>query len=208
MIGITLTQFVDFVLKSGTLKLTAVRNVKKQHAERYHPMLDFYKPIRDEIVEMHTEGRPVESLNHLTRGLSDSKKQTAYPALITGYRKFAGRKSFIWFTPPKKSWIVDDLSVMLNPELGLKFDGIAHLVKLYFKEGEPNKRQVEAMLHLLQTELQPSTGSRKVGILDVRRGKLLLPSTFDPAYLTLMEGEARSFASIYRALPGKLRPTG
>lgn len=200
MIDITLTQFVDFVLKSGTQKLTVVRAVKRQHADGYHPKIDFYKPIRDEIVALHREGRPVSSLDHLTRGISDEKKQTAYPALVAGYRKFAGRKSFEWFPPPKKSWIVDDLSVTLNPELGLKISGVAHLVKLYFKDGEPSKRQVEAMLHLLQTELRPSAGSRQVGILDVRRGKLLLPSEYDAAYLTLMEGEARSFSSIYKAL--------
>lgn len=200
MIDITLTQFVDFVLKSGTQKLTVARTVKRQHAEDYDPKKDFYKTFRDGVVALHREGRPVSSLDHLTNGLTDQKKQSAYPALIAGYRKFAGRKSFEWIAPPKKAWVVDDLSVTLNPELGLKFNGQAHLVKLYLKDGEPNKRQVEAMLHLLQTELCRSAGSRQVGILDVRRGKLLLPSDYDAAYLTLMEGEARSFSSIYKAL--------
>lgn len=201
MIDITLTQFVDFVLKSGTQKLTVVRTVKRQHAEDYDPKKDFYKAFRDGVVALHREGRPVSSLDHLTNGLTDRKKQTAYPALVAGYRKFAGRKSFEWITPPKKAWVVDDLRVTLNPELGLRFGGAAHLVKLYLKDGEPSKRQVEAMLHLLQSELHPSTGSRHVGLLDVRRGKLLLPSDYDAAYLTLMEGEARSFSSIYKALP-------
>lgn len=201
MIEITLTQFVDFVLKSGTQKLTVVRAVKRQHAEDYDPKKDFYKAFRDGVVALHRERRSVSSLDRLTNALADKKKQTAYPALIAGYRKFVGRKSLEWITPLKKSWVLDDLSVSLNPELGLKINGKAHLVKLYLKDGEPKKRQVEAMLHLLQSELRPSTGSRQVGILDVRRGKLLLPSEFDPAYLTLMEGEARSFSSIYRALP-------
>lgn len=208
MIEITLTQFVDFVLKSGTQKLTVVRAVKRQHADGYHPQIDFYKPVRDEIVSIHRQGRSASCLEAFARGLTDPKKQTAYPELIAGYRRFAGRKSFEWFTPPRKSWIVGDLCVMLNPELGLKIGGIPHLVKLYFKAGEPNKRQVEAMLHLLQAELQPTNGNRRVGLLDVRRGKLLTPSEYDPAYLTLMEGEARSFALIYDALPDRMRSVG
>jgi hypothetical protein len=106
-----------------------------------------------------------------------------------------------WLQPPKKSWVVDDLSVTLNPELGLRINDHPHLVKLYFKKGHPTKRQVEAMLHLLQTELRPASGTRRIGLLDVRRGKLLLPSGYDADYLTLMEGEAKSFSSIYRALP-------
>jgi len=201
MIEITLTQFVDFVLKSGSPKLTVVRHVKKQHGEGYSPQTDFYKPIRDALVELHRAGQPLTTLEQVLRGLTDKKKQTAYPVLVRGYKKFAARRALEWFGPPRKAWVVDDLSVSLNPELGLKIGGSPHLVKLYFKDGEPGKRQVEAMLHLLQSELRPKTGGVRVGLLDVRRGKLILPTDYDPAYLTLMEGEARSFASIYRSLP-------
>jgi hypothetical protein len=40
MIDVSLTEFVDFVSKTGTPKLTVVRNVKKRHAEEYDPQTD------------------------------------------------------------------------------------------------------------------------------------------------------------------------
>ena len=47
MIQISLTEFVDFVAKSGTPKLTVVRTVKDRHAVGYDPKTDFDKPLRD-----------------------------------------------------------------------------------------------------------------------------------------------------------------
>ena len=58
MIDTTLTEFVDFVSKAGTPKLTVVRKVKQRHAEGYDPQTDFYKIIREGIVLMHRLNKP------------------------------------------------------------------------------------------------------------------------------------------------------
>lgn len=56
MIEITLTDFVDFVSKAGTPKLTVVKKVKKHHIDGYDPQTDFYRAIRKGIVDMHKKG--------------------------------------------------------------------------------------------------------------------------------------------------------
>jgi len=38
---ISLTTFVDFVIASGTPRLTCVRNAKKQYGEYYQPAFDY-----------------------------------------------------------------------------------------------------------------------------------------------------------------------
>ena len=48
---ISLTDFVDVVAKAGRPKATKVRQVKERHA--YEPAFDFYKSLREHIVENH-----------------------------------------------------------------------------------------------------------------------------------------------------------
>ena len=113
---VSLTTFVDFVAKAGTPKLTVVRNCKNKGA--YDPKTDFYKPIREEIVRMHSTGLTVAALSALLRRLTDDKKKTAYPDIVKGYRKFIGTKKVTWFRPPHDQWSHGGLNVVVNPELG------------------------------------------------------------------------------------------
>ena len=53
---ISLTDFVDIVSTSGTPKATKVKQVKYRPA--YNPAIDFYKRIRDDIVE--TIGKTIQ----------------------------------------------------------------------------------------------------------------------------------------------------
>jgi len=57
---ISLTKFVDFVIKSGTPKMTQVRAIKKRRVDGYDPSHDYYRKLRDGIVELHQQGRLAE----------------------------------------------------------------------------------------------------------------------------------------------------
>lgn len=50
-INISMTPFVDFVVASGTPKLTAVKKAKAQYQSEYDPATDFYKPLRECIID-------------------------------------------------------------------------------------------------------------------------------------------------------------
>ena len=79
MIQISLTSFVDFVSKSGTPKVTVVQNVITQLREGYDPVKDFWKTLRDAIVEMHRHKKPKSDLDMTLKRLTDVRRSAAYP---------------------------------------------------------------------------------------------------------------------------------
>lgn len=197
MIEISLTQFVDFVSKAGTPKLTVVKNVKKQHEDGYDVQTDFYKSIREGIVDLHRNDHSKSHLDAVTKEITDKKKQTAYPPIVKGYKKFLGKKDISWFDPPRSKWTHGELAVVVNPELGLEIKGERHVVKLYFKKEKLAKLRMDTITHLMCDAL--SSGGKPVAyaILDVRNAKLIPAGKTEPGLTALLQGEASSFAEIY-----------
>ena len=201
MIEITLTDFVDFVSKAGTPKLTVVKNVKQHHIDGYDPQTDFYRAIRKGIIQMHQRNQPKDALDDLLNGLTDKKKQTAYPALVAGYKKFLGKKSYVWFKPPTHKWQHAGVSISVNPEVGLEFDGVRHVFKLYFKAENLKKVQMDVVTHLMTNFLpKPQNKVTSFDVLDIRKAKLIPGHATIPALTALLEGEAASLAQIYNSL--------
>jgi len=132
MIKISLTDFVDIASKSGTPKATKVAQVKAR--PDYDPRFDFYKPIREQIIEVHRAGQEGASLRVFLRTLTDRKKAANYPELIDGYLKWLGRKAVRWFQPPRKFYHSSGVDLIVNPELCVSFGRETYVIKLYFKD--------------------------------------------------------------------------
>lgn len=195
MIKVSLTYFVDFVLKSGTPKVTVVRKFKD--AGDYDPSADFYKKIREAIVALHEDGGSSKDLDKVLSGLTDEKKRAAYPALIAGHKKFIGKKTPAWFAPSTAAWSAGGLNVTVNPELGLEIEGTRMVLKMYFKEEALQKKRAEIIAHMMKLSLASKTlAGTSFGILDVRRGKVISPPTPIKGHDALLAGEAASFATI------------
>ena len=197
---VSLTEFVDFVIKSGTPRLTQVRMIRKRHEEGYEPSRDFYRKLRDGIVELHQEGRPKSALDALTKGIRDRNKQNTYPTLVKAYKKFLGRKEIAWYEPCKTHWKYGGLRVRVNPELGLTINGDDHLIKLYFKDQKLTKDRVAVISHMMNEALGDSAEGQDVALLDVRSSRLHVFDAPDPALKPLLEGEALAFCRMYEAL--------
>lgn len=195
---VSLTTFVDFVSKSGTPKITVVRRFKRGDA--YRPAFDFYKPVRDAIVDVHEHGNPRKALDAIVAGLKDPRKLASFTAVVRGHKKFMRNHAAKWFDPPKGSWAESGIVVHVNPELGLEIRGVPHVVKLYFKAERMPKRNVATITRLMAKALA-EPGSRTVfGVLDVRRGALHVPSGAVPGIDALLSSEAASFAAILASL--------
>ncbi|MEP6653198.1 MAG: hypothetical protein ABJA82_07550 [Myxococcales bacterium] len=196
---VSLTYFVDFVMKSGTPKLTVVRKFKER--DDYDPQTDFYKKIRQGIVRLHREGKPKTELDSLIAGLSDEKKQNAYPEIVSGYKKFLGSKKVKWFEPPQGDWTAGGLKVSVNPELGLEINGQPFVLKLYFKDEALQKKRAEIVAHMMNVVLGPmSPSAAAFVVLDVRRGKSVQPPVPVAGHDALLAGEAASFATMFANL--------
>ena len=196
-IEISLTQFVDFILKTGTPRLTEVRRIKSQHKSGYHPSRDFYRKLRDGIVEYHEYNRERTFFNNLSRGITDRNKLSIYPELINAYKKFLGRKDVAWFDQAKDFWNYKELRVSINPELGLTLNDNKYLIKLYFKE-EPKltKQRIRIISNLMDTLDRPD--DVQLAILELRRGKFHELGYPDDDMLPLLHGDADAFITMYR----------
>lgn len=199
MTKVSPTYFVDFVLKSGSPKVTVVRNFKERG--EYDPAGDFYKKLREAIVSLHESNGKAGTLDKVLLSLTDDKKQAAYPPLVAGHKRFIGTKQFEWLAPPTAAWTSGAITVNVNPELGLTLNGETQVLKLYFKEQPLHKRRAEVIAHLMNRTLSAkSPADTSFGVLDVRLSKVIAPPTPIKGHDALLAGEAASFATIYASL--------
>jgi hypothetical protein len=194
--AVPLTTFVDFVRKSGTPKLTVVRTFKNR--KPYDPVTDFYKRLREAIISTHERATPIAALDDVL-SIANTKKLPQYRALISGYKKFVGKRSIKWFDPPRTEWNAGGISVLINPELGLDIAGTRHVIKLYLKGEKVSKSAVEIIGHLMETVFSNTNSPALYGLLDVRNAHLH-KSGKSAALGALLMGEAASFAAIMNSL--------
>ena len=195
---ISLTYFVDFVLKAGTPKLTGVREFKENKDEIY---TDFYKPVREAIVEMHKTGASDKYLDEFVASLTDERRKRIYPSIVEGYRKFLSSAKITWFHPPSGTYPLGGVEININPELGLNIDGTPHLIKMHFRSEPLSSKRVQVVLTLLTSSgLGTSVPGCVFAMLDVRKGRLHTLKAPNPRLNLLLRGEAASFSTIYAGL--------
>ena len=196
---VTLTTFMDFVVASGTRKITCVRRAKMQYEQGYDPRTDFYKPLREGIIEMHKRGRDISYLNDVLANVTDPKKITSYPKCIDGYRACLGDKSVEYSPGKAHKWQSDGLVVRVNPEVMLVIDGQQYAVKLYFKADPLPLGAIAPMLRMIEASV-PKTIRAKPTIIDLQHAKMHTRETLDPNLDALLAAEAASFAVLWDAL--------
>lgn len=194
---VPMTTFMDFVSKAGTTKVTVVRGFKKGE---YGPAMDFYKAVREAIVDVHAGGKPKTALDLVLGGLKDPKKVAHYPPIVAGHKKFWGKRKLGWFKPPKADWTGGGLTVSVNPELGLEIDGVPHIVKLYFKEPRLAKKSLPIMTRLLEKGLALGSATPALAILDVRRAALHVAPPPPVGIDAMLASEAAYFANLLASI--------
>lgn len=193
---ISLTDFVDIVAKSGRPKATKVRQVKER--PDYEPALDFYKPLREHLAELHRSGGKKAEVSDVMVMLTDPKKIKNYPALVDGYKKWWGRKELSWFTPPRDLYSTAGFDIMVNPELGLAINGERHIIKLFLKNEALTSFKTEVIIDLMEFQLRKKAHpTDKFGVLDVRESKLFSEGPHQPESMPIVNAELAYIASIW-----------
>lgn len=196
MESISLSYFVDFVLTSGTGKLTSVKQLKQGKDERFS---DFYRPVREAIVDMHEKGLDTAVLDDLLSSLVDPREKRIFPKVANGYRKFLRQGKVTWFEPPMRDYPLGPISVRVNPEVGLLIDGRPHAIKLYFRGDPLSPQRVMVVNQLLANALGSTWPGTVFSVLDVRRAKLY-PYRPRSEVVHLLRAEAASLSSLYAAI--------
>ena len=194
---VSLTTFIDFVAATGTARLTKVRTAKRQYSEEWDPARDFYKPLRDRIQRCAADGWDAANLRKLLADVSDPKKQANYEACRAGIVKWArsGDKTLRPFpTSGKTAWRSGALEIRVNPELFVQAGGHKRVVKLYFKSDPLSQQKAHVVLRLLELTVGEKS---EVGVLDVRRAKLFVPTKTDPGIDALLAAEAAAFSTMW-----------
>jgi hypothetical protein len=196
MIKISLTDFVDIAAKSGTPKATKVAEVKRR--PDYEPRFDFYKQIREEIIQTHRANRKSDSLRLFPSRVTDRKKSASYQKIVDGYLKWLGKKETVWSDPPKRLYRSGGVEVIVNPELSLSFRGESYLTKLYFKDDPLDRFRVEVILSLMEHTLKGHSPPNVVmSVMDARRGKLFIWRANSKSRMALVDAEIAYIASIW-----------
>jgi hypothetical protein len=196
MVSVSLTKFVDFVTATGTARLSKVREMKRQQST-YSPQTDYWKPLRDRIEKAFAEGWDSRKFKDSLAEVRDEKKLGNYEACRKGLTRWAGKKEIAALPGLKRKWSAGDLEVTVNPELHLAISGDPYLIKLYPKADPLTKQKVNVVLHLLQ---QHAPANTTVGILDLRRGKLLIPTVAIDGLDGLLKAEAAALLTLWEAI--------
>lgn len=196
MESVSLSYFVDYVLTSGIGKTTAVKQLKQGRDERFS---DFYKPVREALVDMHQRGHTPDALDGLLDSLEDPREKRIFPKVVSGYKKFLRSGKLTWFEPPMRQYPLGPIAVTVNPEIGLLIDGRPHAVKLYMRGDPLSPQRIMVTNHLLSGALSATWPGTTFATLDVRRAKLY-PHRPRPEVDALLRAEAASLSSLWAAL--------
>lgn len=124
--------------------------------------------------------------------------------MIDGYKKFLGkRKRFEYVTPTRKTWIIGDLNIALNPELTLERNGEILVIKLFLSANDSiDKRRADLILTLMEHEMRNKVGGEGpiFAVLDVRNNKLFKQNNRGSELMGLLRGEAKSFETQWKEL--------
>lgn len=199
MPAVSLTDFIDIVSSSGTPKATKVAEIKRRGD--YEVVTDFWKQLREGIINLHKRDSPVAELQNVLTRLTDQKKLDNYPEAISGYMKWLGRKEMVWFSPPKATISASGTEVSINPEIGLNIKDVPHVVKLYFKKPKLSKAKADIATAAMELMLRKGFAEDTViAILDVRRAKLFISKPPSPKLEALIKAELSYISALWDGL--------
>ncbi|MDX6496971.1 MAG: hypothetical protein QOG23_231 [Blastocatellia bacterium] len=193
---ISLTDFVDFVIRVGPTKLTKVLEIKRR--TNYLQRFDYYREIREGIIVFHAE-RGRDKRKYFASFLEnlDTAKRSSFQLLADNYKSFLGHKEITSSPVERTTWKYKELKVRINPELSLNINDKHYLLKLYFKAPALTTSRVDVILLLMKHAL-PRQGetATSYGLLDVHHNRLYDRAPQD-RLLPLLHGEADSFLTMW-----------
>jgi len=162
-------EFSDIAVSSGQPKLTMIR--KEKHKPPYQPAGDYYKQLREAIVEAHEQSLGQVHITSEANGCPNPKRKGNYIALANAYNKWWGKKAITSHPHQKDTFSANGIDITLNPELCLEWSGHKHLVKLYFNQEAMTQARANYMIHLMDV-VYSGRGINEFNVLDIKKGKL------------------------------------
>lgn len=200
-IKISMTEFVNFVNSSGMSKMTIVQNAKMKHEEEEKNPFDYWRDFKDEVQKQLKRQGKKEDLKELTEKVREDVRDN-YNIMISGFLKFWKPTRMRWVKPVNRVASIAGIRLIVNPEIGIQWQGKEYMIKLFLKANENlDKRHADIILAMMEKVLRDKVNDDvEFAILDVRRGKLFTYTNNDPRLLILLKSEAREFADMWKEL--------
>lgn len=200
-IQVSLTEFVNFINASGISKMTIVSTAKAKHEESEGAPFDYWKDFKEEVKALLKRNGTKDDLKELVERVREEMQEN-YNQMINGFLKFWKPSRMEWVKPTSKVVRLGGVKMILNPEIGVKWQGKSYMIKLFLKVNEClDKRHADIILSMMESELRDKVEEEVVfAILDVKRGKLFTHVNYDPRLLVLVKTEARAFADMWKEL--------
>ena len=161
---VTMPELVDFMLSAGPARVAASRKIGES--------TDFYKPVREAIVDMHEKDLDTTRLDDLLAGLTDPRQRRIFPKVVAGYKAFLRQHRVSWYEPPLRDWTLGPLTVRVAPELGLILDGRPYVIALHFRADPVEPQRVMLTTEILYRAFHAVWPGVRFAVLDVRRSRL------------------------------------
>ena len=200
-IRVSMTEFVNFINTSGMAKMTIVAKAKEKHEEDDGNPFDYWKDFKDEVKNQLRRQGNKEDLQELVERLREDVREN-YNVMIGGFLKFWKPSKMKWVKPVNRMANIGGVKMIVNPEIGIRWQGKDYMIKLFLKANENlDKRHADIILAIMENELRERVGRGvQFAILDVRRGKLFSYVNNDPRLLILAKSEGREFADMWKEL--------
>jgi hypothetical protein len=195
-----MVQFADIMTSVWPQKLSKINAIKKRHS--YQPKTDYYKQIREYIKRFHDHGKTFEQFADASEIVSSNRKQKTYSHLVKAYIKFLkSSKNFKYFIPYRGKCMLNDLEIIVNPEIGLELEGAKYLIKLYFKKDPLKKQRADIITWIMEKELRKYVNPEiKMAVLDVARSKLYISSAPAPDIVMAIQAETNYISQLWDAM--------
>ena len=209
---VRMVQFVRFYEARPAEQPRVVREIRSQIASdwRESQKRNFYGRLSMEMRRCHWETDDLQTLKDRLASPSfigglPVRKQRAYQTILNVYVDYMERRGGSLFRVPRVSLNIGGLTVVVNPEFGIRTGLDNETLKLWFNLEPPSRQARQVLLHLMHlARLQSGEwqDSWNVGIFDVRRGTVLPPirvRSTDDLQLSL-EAQASAFLLLWNAL--------
>jgi len=188
-------QFVDFVFKSGTPRLTVVKQIKKR--TEYKVGEDYWKDLRDVIHDIHIGTGNYDLVPEVLRRLAVPDRKDNYTKAARAFERWYQKYEGYRIEPPKFTWVVSGLEVRANPELAFEGPDGLTLVKVNFnKDRLPKARALAWNEVIFAATEQAGITPAQVLTLNVQVSDTVLSVASDPPLRRLLALEASTLASL------------
>lgn len=189
---VSMSRFADFCASDALSQLAKVREIRRQYEQPYSLSADYWSRWREAVEAIHRRGGSKRDLPTVSFQAKDNRAPQ-YASACDGYARFWGRKSVEFVgTPEPATWRHGRLTVRVNPEWVLRVNRKRTVVKLHLKERLPlSQRLANPLLHLLETNF--GRRDTTVGLLDVHRGRLWVPTRESRTLDSVLRMQAAAF---------------